>query len=96
MCRADRTERPLLIAQGSNDPRVKQRESEQTVAAIQKTAAGPAACCIPDGGHDFARPENRVDSRARRTVPGRTSGSCSLGQAQGFRQVRAGATHWPA
>ena len=34
--KADKIVRPLLIGQGANDPRVKQAESEQIVAAIEK------------------------------------------------------------
>ncbi len=33
----DRIQRPLLIGQGANDPRVKQAESDQIVAAMQET-----------------------------------------------------------
>src|SRR4029077_9958560 len=33
---ADRIVRPLLIAQGANDPRVKKTESEQMVEALRK------------------------------------------------------------
>ena len=35
LSRADRIVRPLLIGQGRNDPRVKETESEQIVAASQ-------------------------------------------------------------
>ena len=35
--KADKIVRPLLIGQGANDPRVKQAESEQIVAAIEKS-----------------------------------------------------------
>ena len=38
--KADRIVRPLLIGQGANDPRVKQAESEQIVAAIEKNGGG--------------------------------------------------------
>jgi dipeptidyl aminopeptidase/acylaminoacyl peptidase len=63
--KADRIVRPLLIGQGANDPRVKQAESEQIVAAIAKNGGSVTYVLYPDEGHGFARPENRVDFNAR-------------------------------
>ena len=51
---------PLLIAQGANDPRVKQAESEQIVAALQKAGIEHDYMLFPDEGHGFAKPENRL------------------------------------
>jgi len=51
---------PLLIAQGANDPRVKQAESEQIVAALEKAGIEHAYMLFPDEGHGFAKPENRL------------------------------------
>jgi dipeptidyl aminopeptidase/acylaminoacyl peptidase len=62
---ADKIRAPLLIGQGANDPRVKQAESEQIVAAIEKTGGGVTYVVYPDEGHGFARPENRIDFNAR-------------------------------
>jgi len=62
---ADRIRAPLLIGQGANDPRVKQAESEQIVAAIEKNGGGVTYVVYPDEGHGFARPENRIDFNAR-------------------------------
>jgi dipeptidyl aminopeptidase/acylaminoacyl peptidase len=62
---ADRIARPLLIGQGANDPRVKQAESEQIVAAIAKNKGRVTYVLYPDEGHGFARPENRIDFIAR-------------------------------
>ena len=62
---ADRIIRPLLIGQGANDPRVKQAESEQIVAAIEKNHGNVIYVVYPDEGHGFARPENRTDFNAR-------------------------------
>jgi dipeptidyl aminopeptidase/acylaminoacyl peptidase len=62
---ADRIVRPLLIGQGANDPRVKQAESEQIVAAIEKNHGNVIYVVYPDEGHGFARPENRTDFNAR-------------------------------
>jgi dipeptidyl aminopeptidase/acylaminoacyl peptidase len=51
---------PLLIAQGANDPRVKQAESEQIVAALVKAGIDHDYMLFPDEGHGFAKPENRL------------------------------------
>ncbi len=51
--------RPLLIAQGANDPRVKQAEADQIVAAMRKNNQPVDYLLFPDEGHGFARPENR-------------------------------------
>ncbi|MBX3386289.1 MAG: S9 family peptidase [Phycisphaeraceae bacterium] len=56
----DRIARPLLIGQGANDPRVKQAESDQIVAAMGKKDLPVTYVLFPDEGHGFARPENRM------------------------------------
>ncbi|MCA9513367.1 MAG: S9 family peptidase, partial [Myxococcales bacterium] len=53
-------ERPLLIGQGANDPRVKQAESDQIVTAMQERGIPVSYVLFPDEGHGFARPENRL------------------------------------
>ena len=63
--KADKISRPLLIGQGANDPRVKQAEAEQIVAAIEKNGGRVTYVLYPDEGHGFARPENRIDFNAR-------------------------------
>ena len=50
--------RPLLIAQGANDPRVKQAESDQIVQAMRAGGLPVEYLVFPDEGHGFARPEN--------------------------------------
>jgi dipeptidyl aminopeptidase/acylaminoacyl peptidase len=52
--------RPLLIGQGKNDPRVKQVESDQIVAAMQEKKIPVTYVLFPDEGHGFARPPNRL------------------------------------
>lgn len=56
----DRIQRPLLIGQGANDPRVTQQESDQIVAAMQANGIPVTYALYPDEGHGFARPENRL------------------------------------
>jgi len=51
---------PILIAQGANDPRVKQAESEQIIEAMKKKGIEYEYMLFPDEGHGFARPENRL------------------------------------
>jgi dipeptidyl aminopeptidase/acylaminoacyl peptidase len=51
---------PLLIAQGANDPRVKQAESEQIVAALTEAGIDHEYMLFPDEGHGFAKPANRI------------------------------------
>jgi dipeptidyl aminopeptidase/acylaminoacyl peptidase len=51
---------PLLIAQGANDPRVKQAESEQIVAALAEAGIDYEYMLFPDEGHGFAKPANRI------------------------------------
>lgn len=51
---------PLLIAQGANDPRVKQAESEQIVAALRERGIDHEYLLFEDEGHGFAKPENRM------------------------------------
>jgi len=62
---ADRIRIPLLIGQGANDPRVKQAESEQIVAALKANEQYVEYVVYPDEGHGFARPENRLDFYGR-------------------------------
>ena len=52
--------KPLLIGQGANDPRVKQAESDQIVAAMKKHKIPVIYALYPNEGHGFARPENRL------------------------------------
>jgi dipeptidyl aminopeptidase/acylaminoacyl peptidase len=58
--KADKIKIPMLIAQGKNDPRVKQAESEQIVEAIRKAGKPVEYLLFEDEGHGFARPENRL------------------------------------
>jgi dipeptidyl aminopeptidase/acylaminoacyl peptidase len=58
--RVDSIQRPLLIGQGANDPRVKQAESDQIVKAMQQKNIPVTYVLFPDEGHGFARPENNL------------------------------------
>ncbi len=59
--KVDQIKKPLLIAQGANDPRVKKSESLQMVDALKKAGKIVEYVEYADEGHGFARPENRLD-----------------------------------
>jgi dipeptidyl aminopeptidase/acylaminoacyl peptidase len=61
---AHQIQRPLLIGQGANDPRVKQAESDQIVAAMQEKKIPVTYVLYPDEGHGFARPQNNLSFNA--------------------------------
>jgi dipeptidyl aminopeptidase/acylaminoacyl peptidase len=52
--------KPLLIAQGANDPRVKQAESDQIVGAMKEAGIPVTYVLYPDEGHGFAKPANSI------------------------------------
>ncbi|MCX7606451.1 MAG: S9 family peptidase, partial [Bacteroidia bacterium] len=51
---------PLLIVQGANDPRVKQQESDQIVAALHSKGYPVRYLLAPDEGHGFQNYDNRM------------------------------------
>ncbi|HET7721130.1 MAG TPA: prolyl oligopeptidase family serine peptidase, partial [Acidimicrobiales bacterium] len=60
LSKVDRIRIPMLIAQGANDPRVKQAESEQIVAAMVERGIPHEYLLFEDEGHGFVKPENRL------------------------------------
>jgi dipeptidyl aminopeptidase/acylaminoacyl peptidase len=59
LSRVDDISIPVLVAQGANDPRVKQAEAEQIVEALKGKGVPHEYLLFPDEGHGLARPENR-------------------------------------
>lgn len=59
LSRVDNIRIPVLVAQGANDPRVKQAEAEQIVNALKEKGLPHEYLLFPDEGHGLARPENR-------------------------------------
>jgi dipeptidyl aminopeptidase/acylaminoacyl peptidase len=57
---AKRIDKPLLIGQGANDPRVKQAEANQILAAMEAKKIPVTYVLYPDEGHGFARAPNRT------------------------------------
>ena len=58
--KVDQIKIPMLIAQGANDPRVPQAESEQIVEALKEKGIEHEYMLFEDEGHGFAKPENRL------------------------------------
>jgi dipeptidyl aminopeptidase/acylaminoacyl peptidase len=58
---AERIRIPMMIGQGGNDARVKQSESEEIVAAIEKNGGAAIYVLYPDEGHGLGNPRNRKD-----------------------------------
>jgi len=89
LTQAQRISRPLLIAQGANDPRVKQAESDQIVAAMQAKHLPVTYVLYPDEGHGFGRPQNRISFYA--VAEGFLAG-CLGGRTQPIGEDFAGAS----
>ncbi|MBW2187640.1 MAG: S9 family peptidase, partial [Deltaproteobacteria bacterium] len=58
---ADQIRSPLFVAQGANDPRVKQAESDQIVEALKQSSVDVIYMIKEDEGHGFHNEENRFD-----------------------------------
>ena len=63
--KVDRIQRPLLLAQGGNDPTVSLSESRQLVEAMQKAGKPLEYVEYANEGHGLSRPENRMDFFAK-------------------------------
>ena len=61
---AGKIKAPLLVIQGSNDPRVNKAESDQIVIALRDRGLPVEYLVAPDEGHGFARPVNNMASFA--------------------------------
>ncbi|MEM9549341.1 MAG: S9 family peptidase [Bacteroidota bacterium] len=57
---ASKIVKPLLIAQGANDPRVKKAESDQIVDALKTNSQPVTYLLAEDEGHGFRKPLNRM------------------------------------
>lgn len=56
---------PIFIAQGANDPRVVQAESDQMVEALRAMDIPVVYVVYTNEGHGFAHEENRLDFAGR-------------------------------
>jgi len=57
----DKIQCPLFVAQGANDPRVKQEESEQIVAGLKERGIAIEYLLKEDEGHGFHNEENMFE-----------------------------------
>ena len=60
----DKIEKPLLIGQGANDPRVTQLEADQIVEAMTAKNIPVTYVVYPDEGHGFSGEDNRMSFNA--------------------------------
>jgi len=63
---ADAIQKPLLVLQGANDPRVLKVESDQIVEAVRRRGGVAEYLVFPDEGHGFIKKENNI--KAYRTA----------------------------
>lgn len=56
----DKIKTPLLVLQGTNDPRVLQIESDEIVAGAKKNGTAVEYVLFPDEGHGFVKKENQM------------------------------------
>ena len=57
---ADKIRKPLMVLQGSNDPRVLQIESDEIVQTVKKSNVPVEYVVFPDEGHGFVKKENEI------------------------------------
>ncbi|MGK0314013.1 MAG: dipeptidyl aminopeptidase/acylaminoacyl peptidase [Saprospiraceae bacterium] len=57
---ADKINKPLMIVQGANDPRVKQAESDQIVEVLKENGHDVTYLLATDEGHGFRKPLNKL------------------------------------
>jgi dipeptidyl aminopeptidase/acylaminoacyl peptidase len=57
---ADKVQRPLIVLQGANDPRVLKAESDEIVGAAKKNGVPVEYVVFSDEGHGFAKNENQI------------------------------------
>lgn len=58
---ADKIQRPLMVLQGANDPRVLKAESDDIVAAVRKRKVPVEYVVFADEGHGFTKKANQID-----------------------------------
>ena len=61
----DKVTKPLIVLQGSQDPRVLQAESDEIVAGVRKNGVPVEYVLFEDEGHGFVKKENQVEAYGR-------------------------------
>lgn len=62
---AGNIQRPLMVLQGANDPRMLQVESDEIVEAVRANGVPVEYVLFPDEGHGFRRRENEIEAYGR-------------------------------
>jgi len=62
---AEKINKPLLVLQGANDPRVIKPESDEIVEAVKKNGVPVEYVIFPDEGHGFTKKKNEVEAWSR-------------------------------
>lgn len=61
----DKITKPLIVLQGSEDPRVLQVESDEIVAGVRKNNVPIEYVLFEDEGHGFVKKENQIEAYSR-------------------------------
>ncbi|MEO8774002.1 MAG: prolyl oligopeptidase family serine peptidase [Gelidibacter sp.] len=61
----DKVTKPLIVLQGSQDPRVLQVESDEIVAGVRKNGVPVEYVLFEDEGHGFVKKENQIKAYSR-------------------------------
>ncbi len=61
----DKVTKPLIVLQGSKDPRVLQVESDEIVAGVRKNGVPVEYVLFDDEGHGFVKKENQIEAYSR-------------------------------
>lgn len=61
----EKVTKPLIVLQGSQDPRVLQVESDEIVAGVRKNGVPVEYVLFEDEGHGFVKKENQIEAYSR-------------------------------
>lgn len=61
----DKVTKPLIVLQGSQDPRVLQVESDEIVEGVRKNGVPVEYVLFEDEGHGFVKKENQIEANKR-------------------------------
>ncbi|MBC2839382.1 S9 family peptidase [Robiginitalea sp. SC105] len=61
----DKVTKPLIVLQGSQDPRVLQVESDEIVAGVRKNGVPVEYVLFEDEGHGFVKKKNQIEAYGR-------------------------------
>jgi len=61
----DKVTKPLIVLQGSKDPRVLQVESDEIVAGVRKNGVPVEYVLFEDEGHGFVKKENQIEAYSK-------------------------------